>query len=49
MHDIAKHLHPPSTTGDEYDKSDWNLHNKELSEHEIYVATRDGLPTSIQD
>ena len=49
MHDIAKYQSPHLMKGDEYGKLYWIVHDKELSEYEIYVATRDELPIVMQD
>ena len=35
--------------GGEYDQEDRAVLNKEFSEYDICVATKDGLPTSMQD
>ena len=48
MHDLAKNLPPLLMKGGEYDQEDFIICNKELSEHEIRVSTKDRLPTSIQ-
>ena len=49
MHELAKYITPPSMKGKEYDEADWDVHDKELSENDICVATTDVLPTSMQD
>ena len=49
MHDLDKYLPPTQKKGGEYDQADWNVCNKELSEDEIFIATKDGLPKYIQD
>ena len=49
VHNIAKYIPTPSMEGDEYDHEDWNVRNKYLSEYEIQVVTRYGLPISIYD
>ena len=49
MHELSKYLTPPSMNGKEYDEADWAVHEKELSENDIWVATTDVLPTSMQD
>ena len=49
MHDLDKFLPPPLNKGDKYDQLYWNAHNKELSEDDICVATKDGLLSSMQD
>ena len=33
----------------QYDEADWAVGVKKLSENDIHVATRDRLPTSMQD
>ena len=48
MHGLAKYLSPPSMKGGDYDHSYWTICNKELSEHEICVVTKYGLPISMQ-
>ena len=48
IHDLTKYLPPTSMKGREYDQADWNIHNKELNEDLICVATNDGLPTSME-
>ena len=49
MHDLSKHLPTPLMKGQEYDEEDQAVRVKELSKNEICVATKDGLPTSVQD
>ena len=49
MHDIVKFLPSPSKNGYEYDQVDWNVRDKEFSEGDICVATKDSFPASIQD
>ena len=49
MHDLAKYLTPPSMKGEGYYQADWTVRDKEFSENDIRVATRDELPTSMQD
>ena len=49
MKKLAKYLPPPSIKGGEYNQEDWTARDKELYEREIHVATKDGLPTSMQD
>ena len=49
MHYLAKYVPPPLNKGGGYDQSDWAVCDKELSEDDIHVATKDVLPTSMQD
>ena len=53
MHNLAKFLTPPMKKGDQYDQAYWTVHDIELSEDDIFVATKDSLPSSnhnyIQD
>ena len=35
--------------GQEYDESEWAIHDKELSDNDIRVATKNGIPTYMQD
>ena len=48
MHDLSKFMPPPSNRGDKYDMAYWTICDKEFSEDDICVATKDGLPTSTQ-
>ena len=48
MHDLAKHLYPPLVKGGEYDQADLSFRDKGISDYDILVATKDGLPKSIQ-
>ena len=45
MHDLSKCLPLLFMKGHQYGESDWDVRNKRISENEIRVATRDGLPT----
>ena len=49
MQDQAKYPPPPLMKGKEYYEVDWVVHDKGLSNNEICVTTRDGIPTTIQD
>ena len=49
INNLAKYLPSPFMKGGEYDKSYWAIQDKELSEYDICVATKYGLPTSMQD
>ena len=49
MQDLAKYPPPPSMKEDKYFQSDWANRDKLFNEYDIRVATKDGLPTSIQD
>ena len=49
MHELAKYLPPPLTKGRYYNQVDWTDHEKESSENEIIVITKDRLPRCIQD
>ena len=47
MNELARYPHPPSTKGREYNDSDWAVCDKQFSDHEISVATRDRLTKSM--
>ena len=49
MHVLAKYPPPPSIESREYNEAYWSVCETYLSENDIHVATRDRLPTSIQD
>ena len=49
MHNLAKYLPPPSMTGGEYDRADRTARDKEFTEHDICVETKDRLLTYMQD
>ena len=49
MHDLSRYLPTPSTKGQEYNGADWHTHDKELSEYEIHITTRDGMTVPIRD
>ena len=49
MHDLAKHLTPPSMKGGDYEAANWKAPNKEFSVDDIRVDIKDGLPSSMQD
>ena len=47
--DLANYLPPSSMKGQEYDEVDQAVRDKEFSENEICIATKDVLPTSMRD
>ena len=49
IHNLAKYLPTPSLKGGDYNQADWAVREKEWSEYEIRVETKDWVPTSIQD
>ena len=49
MHNLEKYLPPPQMKGQNYDESDWAVHEKLLSDNEIIVATKDGVTKSMRD
>ena len=49
MHDVAKYLPSPSMKGGGFEASDWSVSNKYIKEDVIQVATKEGLPASMQD
>ena len=42
---LDKYLPPPLMKDGDYDEADWSVRDKELSEHDICVAIRYGIPT----
>ena len=49
IHDLAKHLTPPSTKGESFETDNWTVSNKELSVQEIRVAIKGGISSPMQD
>ena len=49
MKNLAKYIPPPSKKGGEYDQAYWIFPDKYLCLGDINVATRDGLPESVQN
>ena len=49
MYELDNYLPPPSNNGDVYDQSNWWVRNIYFAEDDIRVATKDGLPTYMQD
>ena len=49
MHDLAKYLPPSSIKVKNYESDNWEVRGKVLSENDIFVAIKDGLPSSMQD
>ena len=49
MHVLANHLYPLLMKSNVYEAANWKVRNKELSVHDIQVAIKDGIPSSIQE
>ena len=49
IHNLEKYLPPPLMKGQDYNEADWEVRDKGLSENNICVAARDGLPISMRD
>ena len=49
MHNLAKYLPPPSMKDKSYKSANWDVRNKGLSENDIRIAIKDGLPSYMQD
>ena len=47
-HDLSKYFTPPSIKGRGFNSADQAFRVKEFNKYVIQVATKDGLPTSIQ-
>ena len=49
MHDLEKHISNLSIKGGGYEEENWKVCDKEFSVHDIWVAIKDWLPSSMQD
>ena len=49
MHDLDNYLPLTLMKGQDYAEAYWSVRDNELSDNDIFVITKDGLPTSIQD
>ena len=48
IQNLAKYLPPPSKKGDIFNQSYWRVHNREFTENEHWVKTKDSIPPYIQ-
>ena len=49
MHELYRYLPTPSKKGDMVDQAKWRVQYCDFTEYEICVATKDSVPTSMQD
>ena len=49
MNDLAKYLPPPLIKGESAETANWTVRNQEFTASEIRLATKDGIPSSMQD
>ena len=49
MHDLENYLPPSLMKGEIEMEANWNVRNEELTESDIRLAIRDGLPKSMRD
>ena len=49
MHELAKHLPPPSMNGKSVMAANWSVRNKEFTNSDLRLSIRDGLPKSMRD
>ena len=49
MHDLDKKLPPPWMNGESYESANWDVRDRYLSENQIRVVIKGGIPSSMQD
>ena len=49
INNLFKYLPPSPMKGEEYDEADWSVRDKQFSENQIHVKTKDRLLKSMQD
>ena len=47
IHDLLKYLLSPLMKGESYEGDNWKVQEQDFTVSEIYVATKDRLPSSV--